>query len=538
MKKSRALTGGLVGSLLTAPMIAFFHLGWKLFKLPFAPFDLFDWIARMLPGSVITFGIDLMVKVIHALGLGNTSAVGKMAEQSMAIIIFLVSGGIAGAFLFALLRVWKKSSFVFGIILGVSMGVLMLLINSSLEKTGIANSLLQGLWILALFLVWGVTLGWVHRRLSVKVEIVPGLEESEARQGERIDRRRFLIRLGSTSAAITVAGAVVSEFVGQRRKPEVVNSERWSAHNVLPNANASVTPAPGTRPEYTPLEQHYRIDIDTTPPIIKEENWRLKIGGLVKRPLELTLEDIHRHEPMHQFITMACISNPVGGDLIGTTRWTGVSLQRLLPIIRPESNATHFRISAVDGFFETIALEKIRNDERVMLTYAWDGVPLPPEQGFPLRIYIPDLYGMKQPKWIESIEATDHWEEGYWVVRGWDKEARMKTTSVIDTIAVGASFINEKGQMLVPVGGIAHAGARGISRVEVKVDDAKWIEAQLRTPLSELTWVIWRYDMPFRAGEHVLTVRCYDGNGTMQIVESSPPHPSGATGLHSRKAKL
>lgn len=92
--------------------------------------------------------------------------------------------------------------------------------------------------------------------------------------------------------------------------------------------------------------------------------------------------------------------------------------------------------------------------------------------------------------------------------------------------------------MLVPVGGIAHAGARGISKVEVRVDDGEWIEAQLRTPLSELTWAIWRYDMPFRAGEHVFTVRCYDGKGTMQIVEPSPPHPSGATGLHSRNATL
>ena len=103
-----------------------------------------------------------------------------------------------------------------------------------------------------------------------------------------------------------------------------------------------------------------------------------------------------------------------------------------------------------------------------MLTYAWDGVPLPMEHGFPLRIYIPDLYGMKQPKWIESIEATDRWEPGYWVVRGWDQVARMKATSVIDTVAANMPVMDASGRTLVPIGGIAHAGARGISKVELQ----------------------------------------------------------------------
>ena len=120
-----------------------------------------------------------------------------------------------------------------------------------------------------------------------------------------------------------------------------------------------------------------------------------------------------------------------------------------------------------------------------MLAYAWDGVPLPVGHGFPLRIYIPDVYGMKQPKWIESIEATDHWEPGYWVVRGWDKVARMKATSVIDTVGMNMKIIYADRGTLVPIGGIAHAGARGISKVEVRVDDGPWQQAALRTPLSE-----------------------------------------------------
>jgi sulfite oxidase len=286
------------------------------------------------------------------------------------------------------------------------------------------------------------------------------------------------------------------------------------------------------------VADHYRIDINTAPPVIAEASWRLKIGGLLEQPLAFTLAELRGFEQSHQFITLSCISNLVGGDLIGTTRWTGVSLNRLLPQLKLKPNATHLKVRSADGFYEVVALETIRGDDRAMLTYAWDGAPLTAAHGFPLRIYIPDRYGMKQPKWIEAIDATDHWEPGYWVARGWDREARMKTTSVIDTIAVDM-MIGQAGQgALVPVGGIAHAGVRGVSRVEISVDGGGWQAAQLRTPLSGQTWVIWRYDWPSQKGKHTFAVRCFDGLGEAQIAQEAPPHPSGATGLHIRSVML
>src|SRR5207248_4989971 len=124
------------------------------------------------------------------------------------------------------------------------------------------------------------------------------------------------------------------------------------------------------------LEQHYRIDTNTRAPVLDERRWRLNVGGMVERPLELTLEDLRAYEPMHQFVTLACISNPTGGDLIGTTRWTGVSLQRLLPRFRVKPGATHLKITSADGFHEVVALEVIENDPRIMLAHAWDGLPL------------------------------------------------------------------------------------------------------------------------------------------------------------------
>jgi hypothetical protein len=145
---------------------------------------------------------------------------------------------------------------------------------------------------------------------------------------------------------------------------------------------------------------------------------------------------------------------------------------------------------------------------------------------------------MKQPKWIESIDAIDHWEPGYWVKRGWNKVAQMHATSVIDTVALDMNIVHSDQRRLVPIGGIAHAGARGVSKVEVQVDDGPWREAMLRTPLSQLTWVIWRYDWPFQPGKHTLTVRCYDGSGTLQIATPSPAAPDGATGLNRRSVML
>lgn len=520
MKRPGVLAGALVGGLLTAPLVSVFYLVWKLAGGPFPPFDVFDRFAGALPGSVITFGIDAMVRTIRAANLGSTADVAKTAEQTMAVALFVVLGIIVGAVLFGVFRALPRNAVPLGVVAGAILGVLVVLAEH--------GTWAGGMWTVVALVLWGSALGLSFRAMRTPAEA----------SVERLSRRSFLIRLGGASAAITVAGAVVGALGDRRREPVATASERWSAHNALPNAGSNVRPAPGTRPELTPLEDHYRIDIDTTPPVVDEKTWRLKVGGLVDQPRELTLDDIRRYEPTNLFVTLSCISNPVAGDLTSTTRWTGVSLQRLLPDLELAPNATHLKISSADGFFETVALDAIANDDRVMLAYAWDGVPLPAEHGFPLRIYIPDRYGMKQPKWIESIDAIDQWEAGYWVVRGWDREARMKATSVIDTVATDAATVDGEGRRVVPVGGIAHAGARGISKVEVRVDDGDWREAQLREPLSGLTWVVWRYDMPFEPGDHTFTVRCYDGNGTPQIAEPTPPHPDGATGLDTKTATL
>ena len=152
-------------------------------------------------------------------------------------------------------------------------------------------------------------------------------------------------------------------------------------------------------------------------------------------------------------------------------------------------------------------------------------------------MYVPDVYGMKQPKWITDIVLVPDFIPGYWVKRGWDATAQRRTTSVIDTVAT-SDVIRRGGRTFVPVGGIADAGARGISRVEVQVDDGPWEAAELRAPLSGLTWVIWRYEWPLRDGTHVFGVRAYDGDGHLQTAEQNPAYPAGATGIDTKTAAI
>jgi DMSO/TMAO reductase YedYZ molybdopterin-dependent catalytic subunit len=539
----RMLCRFFVAGMMTAALIAIFFVGWKLAGLPFVPFDLFDWLARVLPGRVIALGIGAMVTVIRAFNLGPTSETAKMAEQAMAIAGLLATGVVGSLVLFAVLRAIRGLHAVaFGLVLGIALGVPATLITLHASQTTNMSSGARVVWVLGLFLLWGAVLGRAGQRLIGLEATNDGVGSSQITDVERIDRRRFLVRLGGSAAAITVVGAVVGELFDARRREELMMAGgepvRWSTTHPLPNSNAAVTPAPGTRPEFTPLERHYRIDINTIPPAIDKQQWRLTTSGLVEQPLALTLEDLQRYEPTHQFVTLSCISNPVGGDLIGTTRWTGVSMQRLLADVHLKPAATHLKIRAADQFFEVVSLDAIEADDRIMLAYAWDGVPLRREHGFPLRIYIPDVHGMKQPKWIESIEAIDHWEPGYWVKRGWNKVAQMHSTSVIDTVALDMNIVHSDQRRLVPIGGIAHAGARGVSKVEVQVDDGPWREAMLRTPLSPLTWVIWRYDWTFQSGKHTFTVRCYDRSGTLQIATPSPAEPDGATGLNRRSIML
>jgi hypothetical protein len=324
-------------------LVAIFYLGYRLATLPFPPFNLFDWQTRILPGSVLAKGINTMVGVIGWFHLTDTSRVAKLAEQSMAVAEFILAGMVVSALFFTFLRLGsRKAAHLSGRILGVALGVATAWASNSIEVSSSISPAARAVWIVALFLAWGAALGWVYRRMTHDEVAAATGANAAASVVERTDRRRFLARFAGIAGVITVVAAAVGKVGGRREAtapkatapkataPKATapkaREEPWSATHPLPNAGAAVQPAPGTRPELTPVSRHYRIDINTSPPSIPEASWRLKIRGLVARPLEWTFAGLRARPAMHQFITLSCISNPVGADLIGTTRWSGVSL--------------------------------------------------------------------------------------------------------------------------------------------------------------------------------------------------------------------
>lgn len=536
--KPGILTGALVGLMLTAALVAVFYAADALIGTPFVPFDVLDWMARSLPGGLITFGIDTMVNLLTALGVANLDVAAKTSEQIVGVSGMIVTGVVASTIFFYVMgqRETESRSPRPGFLLGLIIGVPVAVISGAVNFTARTDPAISALWIVLAFLGWGAAVHWVYNDLAA---LKAKKRDASAVSAEGIDRRNFLVRVGGATATITIVGAGLGALLNSSNQQTATVADSAAAgsgtqpRTDLPNANATVQPVPGTRAELTPVAEHYRIDISSRPPVIDGATYTLPISGLVNNPLSLSLDDIRsNYEPMTQYVTLACISNRVGGDLTSTQKWTGVSFQKLLADAGLQDNARYLRIFSADSFDETVDLELIRQDERIMLTYAWDDAPLPERNGFPLRIYIPDRYGMKQPKWITEIEVVSGYEDGYWVRRGWDREAIMQTTSVIDVVAVDEAYEMD-GTTYIPVGGIAHAGDRSISKVEVRVDDGEWQEAQLRDPLSDTTWVIWRYEWPFEAGRHNFYVRTVDGEGEPQIETIRDTRPSGATGIHS-----
>ena len=517
-----------LGVLTSIPVMALSYLAEAIAGLPFTPFDLFDGLARVLPGDLLTFGIDALVSVITALNIGPTSEVAKTVEQGMALLMFVAIGASFGLILRWLGRADPPQLTGFGVRAGAVLFGAFWLISVAIGFSQ-ANGLWIGLWFAILYVSWGWSLGWLIQRAG---PVLAGDPSSS------LSRREFVGLLGGSVVTISIGSWGVASLLGKKEQPAPVQVKILDTSTLADSPSAEalaarIDPAPGTRLEVTANEDFYRIDINTRKPRLVPETWRLELKGLVDRPLSLTLDEIRAMPPLSYFHTLSCISNRIGGDLISTTRWTGVRVRDVLEMAGMHSTAEELFIEAADGFYESVSMSDLLGD-RTIFAYAMNGQPLPDDHGFPLRIIIPHRYGMKQPKWIVNMEVLDREGRGYWVERGWSEEAFVRTTSVIDNVATAAA---DEEMGTVPVGGIAHAGANGISKVELQVDDEPWVEADLRDPgLSPLTWVQWRYDWPRETGRHIFKVRAYDGLGKLQVLDSNPVRPDGATGIHELSA--
>jgi DMSO/TMAO reductase YedYZ molybdopterin-dependent catalytic subunit len=518
--------GALLSALLVLPWMALSFLANQLIGVPFPPFVLFDWTARTLPGDLITFGIDSIVALVSGLGIGQLSETAKSVERSIALLIFLGILIIVGGLITFLSKRRDRVSNNDALVSTLVLSAIMLLVNANLgfDQVGFLPS---AIWYLVLFAAWSFTLVWLLRIAPAALA-----EEPES----PMSRREFIYLVGGGVVTIGIGSLAVSRFlsggesaaVGQPAS-DLLDLSQTSGEAASPSAQElqnRIQPAPGTRPEITETGKFYNVDINTLPPSVNGETWRLKIEGLVQNPTEFTLDELRSRPSVSQVITLSCISNPIGGDLISTAIWTGVPFKAILEEVGLQEQAVEIRMEAEDGFYESVSIAEAM-DPRTLLVYEMNGEPLPQEHGYPLRIYIPDHYGMKQPKWIVRMEAIDHEGDGYWVDRGWSKEAFVRTTSVVDTATSGAS------SETMAIGGIAYAGAKGISKVELQIDDGPWQTAELRIPpVSPLSWVQWRYDWPIESGQHTARVRAYDKSGELQIIEDSGARPDGATGIH------
>src|SRR5680860_1176910 len=295
---SRRAVWGAVGRavIVTAPIAAVLYLGYAAAGLPFAPFDVFDWMARVLPGSLVRFGIDTMVNLLLLLGL-NVKDTAKAAEQLQAIVGFLVTLGVVGTvFLVALRERRSRAVPAYGGALGLLVAVPIIVVVLSVYGTAEVSRVVGSVWLLGVFIVWGLGLGWVQLRAPVRMRPPEALESSKSPESpempeppEAYTRRRFLLKVGGVAATITVGGTALGAYMRGTDGGEGVATPSSVS---LPTEGRTVQPVSGTRPEYTPLDEHYQIDINTTPPRIAEDEWRLKVHGEVDNPLELTLAEL------------------------------------------------------------------------------------------------------------------------------------------------------------------------------------------------------------------------------------------------------
>jgi DMSO/TMAO reductase YedYZ molybdopterin-dependent catalytic subunit len=346
--------------------------------------------------------------------------------------------------------------------------------------------------------------------------------------------------VSSTTASSTPSSGPAPSAQAAAQSRAAASTAAPAQPAVEPGAGAGVVDdpafAPGVsvRPELTPAEQLYIVQATFSPPRVDASQWRLVIKGLVEHPLTISYDELRALPRIDQTSTLTCISNEVGGKLIGNITWSGTRLRDLLQRAGLQSGAVDVVLRSLEGYTDSIPVERALSPQN-LIAYGMNGAALTRNHGFPARLIVPGIYGMKNVKWLKEIEVAGEDYQGFWQKRGWSDTAIVKTQAGLDTgnPALGSdpTVPLEEGQVVL--GGYAFAGDRGIRNVEVQIDGGDWRPAQLKQPTSQLTWREWRYAWKATPGQHSVVVRATDGSGELQTSESAPPHPDGASGWHT-----
>ncbi len=333
------------------------------------------------------------------------------------------------------------------------------------------------------------------------------------------------------AVAAAGAGGLVGRVLAERTS---VSQARAAVRLPHPIERAPALPTgadlrvPGLSPFVTPASSFYRVDTALVLPQVPPSSWQLRIHGMVAHEMTLTFHDLLKLPLLEDWVTLCCVSNPVGGPYIGNALWLGASLARLLRAAGIRAGAEQLLCTSVDGFTSGTPVQTVMDGRDALLAVAMNGAPLPVAHGFPARMVVPGLYGyVSATKWITDIKVTTFaGEYGYWIQRGWSQRAPIKTESRID-VPSGASTVRAG---RTPIAGVAWAQHKGIDAVEVRVDGGNWNQARLAAVPGIDTWRQWVWEWDATRGNHVIEARATDATGYTQTAALAPPEPNGATG--------
>ncbi len=495
----RTRTGVLVGALamFLALDVAFLV---SLVGMPFAPFALGQAIIDVLPGWI---SIPLIERLqFWAKGL---LVVGVLA-------LFLLGGAAAGALAVSPRR---RSGPVLALVALPWTGALVLGQLFASAKIDLATSVIDG----------GV--GLVVNALALAYLAPASLTRETVPMP---DRRRGLGLLAALAGLAAIGALPLSRVfagAGSRLGGVPMRARNLVQRAALASPDPALEPIAGLTPRITANADHYVIDTALVKPRVDVATWRLDVTGAVDRPFSLTYDELLDLDAVEQAHTLECISNRTGGDLIGTAVWTGVRMRDLLARAGVRDRAYDLALTSVDGYTDSFPIAKAMEPE-TLVVYLMNGVTLPQEHGYPARVLVPNIYGMKNVKWLREIRVETFDLKGYWQQQGWSDGAIVNTGTRID---VPGGTLRWSGDAAT-VAGIAFAGARGIAKVELSFDGGgTWRQATLEPPAGPLTWRRWSLRWtPDGAGPRTVLARATDGNGDTETPVARDPYPDGATG--------
>jgi DMSO/TMAO reductase YedYZ molybdopterin-dependent catalytic subunit len=503
----RERTGLLIGvlAMFLALNVAFLV---SLVGLPFTPLALGQAIIDVLPGWISIPLIELLhfwAKALLVIGV---------------LALFVLVGGVAGMFA---ISSGRSDASVIGVVAAPWVVAVVLGQLFAGEKIDLGTSVVDA----------AVGLGANALALAY---LAPA---ALARDAESAPSRRRVLLGGAALAAVAALGALplsrAIPVAGARLGNLPAAARRLVQAVTLTPADPEIDALAGITPRVTTNEDHYTVDTTLVKPRVDIATWRLDVTGAVEAPFALTYDELLDLDAVEQVHTLECISNPTGGELISTAVWTGVRMRDLLERARPTARAFDVVLTSTDGYVDSFPIAKAMEPETV-LAYLMNGNTLPQDHGYPVRVLVPNIYGMKNVKWLRSIEVATFDKLGYWQEQGWSDGAIVNTGTRID---IPARTIKWDGGQ-VTIAGIAFAGSRGIGKVELSFDGGRsWQAAKLEAAAGPLTWRRWSAQWtPPNVGTHTVQARATDGRGDTETPVSRQPFPNGATGYHQLQVNV